>query len=95
MPPLKQLSSIILISSIHFLHRKFADSDPYQGRYRSIRNSGEKQPPQPGIFDDIAYSLENHGESLDTGADPLVATIFLQKNIASHHMSLIQHIKSC
>jgi hypothetical protein len=70
-------------------------SKSYQGGYRDfVDNSNDQEPPRTSIFDDIVYYCKHHSSMLRIGDDPLISTIFLQKIIASHYMTLIKYVKS-
>ncbi|KAL9108929.1 MAG: hypothetical protein Q9227_006325 [Pyrenula ochraceoflavens] len=70
-------------------------SRPYQGGYRNFIDDTDGQTrPQGCLFTEIIYYCEHYSSMLEIGDDPLVTTIFLQKIVASHYMTLIKYVKS-
>ena len=74
---------------------------PYQGgypdfmRYEDLNDAcSTPGPSRESMLEDICYYWENHGKQIIVEDDPVVATFFLKKIIASNYLLLIGYISA-
>ncbi|MCJ1443638.1 MAG: hypothetical protein MMC23_004137 [Stictis urceolatum] len=78
-----------------------ARPEPYQGGYADFIPYGSTKdacatsgPQRESMLDDICYYWTSYHNLVEVGADPQIATIFLQKIIASHYMLLLEFLSA-
>jgi len=73
-----------------------APNTPFSGGYLDfVKHLGfghnvPKGPPRTSMLEDLCFYWTEHGDKLEDNLDPVFATLFMRKIVASHYMQLLE-----
>lgn len=87
-------------STSNAVAKALKDPEPFQGGYADfIRHDSVEQavltesPPRTSMFEDLVFYHKHHHKHLGLTKDPVSATMFAQKIVASEYMLLIEYTR--
>lgn len=94
------IRDVLLDRGFESPERTSLPSEPYKGGYPDFVNYTDFRdacrtsgPSRESMLEDICYYWTNHQTCVDNLEEPIVATVFLKKIVASNYLILVEYIK--